>query len=120
MDEQKKEGLTVKEIGEFSKKYRVEVFLCLLLLLTCIFNFIFMWGCLSVITATIGAISGLLFSSKIDSFLKTILKFPLEQQMPTQVIIAAATLIVGIFLPPVIFLFLGLYAGEAMYKKAMS
>jgi hypothetical protein len=119
MADKKKEGLTVKEIGELGNKYRFEVFICLLLLLTCIFNFIFVGGYLSILSATAGTLIGVLLSTKIERFLKSILTFPLNQQLATQIVIAGAVLVIGIFLPFIIFLFIGLYGGLAIYKTAL-
>lgn len=118
MEEKKREGLTVREISELGNKYRIEVFVCLLLLLTCIFNFIFIGGSLSILTATIGGIIGTLLSPKLEPHLKAMVKYPLQQSTTVQLIIAGAVLLVGIFLPLVIFLVLGLYAGVTIYKFA--
>ena len=118
MDEKKKEGLTVKELGDLGNKYRSEVFLCLLLLVSCIFNFIFVGGYLSILTIVLGAIFSSLFAPKIESFLKSMITFPLQQPLGTQLVIGTAVLVIGIFLPCIIFLFLGLFAGQAIYKNA--
>lgn len=120
MVDKKKDGLTVRELTELGNKYRIEVFMCLLLVLTCIFNFIFIGGALSILTGVIGGIVGILSSAKLEHYLKAMIQYPLEQSTTTQLIIAGAVLLVGIFLPLVIFLFLGLYAGHVVYKFATS
>lgn len=119
-DKKRNEGLTVKEISELGNKYRVEVFLCLLLVLTCIFNSIFIGGYISILSATVGGIIGVLMHAKVEPLLRSMVRFPLQQQAATQIVIASAVLVIAIFLPFLIFLLLGLFAGQAIYKQTLS
>ncbi len=113
MDEKKsKEGVSVKEIENFAKKHRFEVFICLALLLGCIFgsviyNAIWMMG-----SATIGGIIGVLLTSQVEKLCKNVLSFIFKQEMTTQLVLGIVLLVVSIFLSPLIFLLLGLHGGK--------
>ncbi|MES2122522.1 MAG: hypothetical protein V4492_07070 [Chlamydiota bacterium] len=120
MDQKKpKEGVSVKEIEEFAKKHRFEVFFCLAFLFACFFTFV-MWGPgWSIIAAAAGAILGVLLSGKIEHLAKTIFQFIFKQEKTTQLVLGIVALIIAIFIPPLIFLMLGLHGGKDMYHKAL-
>ena len=121
MDENKlKQCVSVKEIEDFAKKHRYEVFFCLLLVFACIFGVIghFKAGW-SIILAGVGGILGFIFPAKIEDFLKKAFGFALKQDLSIQIVIGIASLIIAIFLPFVIFFVVGCFGGHGMYRTAM-
>ncbi len=120
MDKDKtKEGVSVKEIEEFTKKHRFEVFFCLAFILACFFTFV-MWGpAWSIIAATVGAVIGILLSGKVAHFSKMIFQFIFKHEQTTQMVLGIVLLILAIFIPPLYFLLLGLHGGKDMHHWAI-
>jgi hypothetical protein len=113
-----KEGVSVKEIEEFTKKHRFEVFFCLAFVLACFFTFV-MWGPgWSIVAASIGAVIGILLSGKMIHFSKIVFQFILKQEPTTQLVLGIVFLVLAIFLPPLYFLLLGLHGGKDMHHWA--
>lgn len=119
MDEKKpNEGVSVKEIENFARKHRLEVFICLAFLLACIFGsaiYSTMW---MVAAATVGGIIGVLLSTRIENLCKGILGFVFKQEMTTQLVLGIVLLVLSIFLSPLIFLILGLHGGKDISLSA--
>ena len=110
-----KKGVSVKEIEEFTKKHRYEVFFCALFVLTCIFSLVgHFGGKWSIFFGMGGAILGVIFPSKTESLMKMVFKFIFSQEKTIQIVLAVVALIVAIFLPFIIFLALGLIGGRVM------
>jgi hypothetical protein len=114
-----KKGVSVKEIEEFTKKHRYEVFFCALFVLACIFSFVGHFGSgWSIFFAMGGAVVGTIFPSKSDSFLKTVFKFIFKQEKTLQIVLGAVSLLLAIFMPFIVFLIVGLIAGRMMNMMA--
>jgi len=114
-----KEGVSVKEIEEFTKKHRCEVFFCLAFILACFFTFV-MWGPgWSVVATATGGVIGVLLSHKVAHFSKMILQFIFKQEQTTQLVLGIIFLILAIFIPPLYFLLLGLHGGKDMQHRAL-
>ncbi len=114
-----KEGVSVREIEEFTKKHRFEVFFCLAFILACFFTFV-MWGpAWSIVAATIGAIVGILLHDKVANFCKATMQFVFKQEKTTQLILGIVFLILAIFIPPLYFLLLGLHGGKDIHRNAI-
>ncbi len=120
MDGQKsKEGVSVKEIEQFTKKHRFEVFFCLVFILAGVFSFV-MWGPgWSVMAAAIGAVVGILLSGKVAHFSKMIFQFIFKHEQTTQLVLGIIFLILAIFIPPFFFLILGLHGGKDLHHWAI-
>lgn len=115
-----KEGVSVKEIEEFAKKHRFEVFLCLMFLFACIFSLIgYFRGGWSIFFAMGGGILGVIFPIKTESMLKMVFQFIFKQDTILQLVLGVVGLILAIFIPFVIFLLTGLVGGRFMYQMAM-
>jgi chromate transport protein ChrA len=115
-----KKGVSVKEIEEFTKKHRYEVFFCALFVLTCIFSLFGHFGeGWSIFFGMGGAVIGIIFPNKAESFLRTVFKFIFKQDKTIQIVLGAVALILAIFLPFVIFGVLGLIGGRVMNIMAM-
>ncbi len=119
MDKEKlKEGVSVKEIEEFTKKHRFEVFFCLAFILACFFTFV-MWGPgWSIVAVTIGAVIGILLEGKVAQFSVSVFKFIFKQEQITQMVLGIVFLVLAIFIPPLYFLLLGLHGGKDMHHVA--
>ncbi|MGH7889676.1 MAG: hypothetical protein ACRENF_03915 [Thermodesulfobacteriota bacterium] len=115
-----KKGVSVKEIEEFTKKHRYEVFFCLLFLLALIFGnvgyFKTGWNILSVMG---GGILGVIFPIKTESMLKTVFNFAFKQEKTIQIVLGVVGIILAIFIPFVVFLCLGLVGGRTLHQMAM-
>jgi hypothetical protein len=114
-----KEGVSVKEVEAFAKKHRFEVFFCLVFIFAALFNFVFIGRYWSILVACLGAIIGVLAPGKVEHFSKAIFHFIFKQEQTTQIVLGVVSLIVAIFLPFLIFLFIGLHAGKGMYHQAV-
>jgi hypothetical protein len=114
-----KEGMSVREIESFAKKHRLEVFFCLAFILACFFSFVMFGPGWAIIAATIGTIIGVLLAGKVANMSKSIFHFVLKQEQTTQIVLGVVCLIIAIFLPPLIFLMLGLHGGKDMLRSAV-
>jgi len=117
----KKEGVSVKEIEEFAKKHRFEVFFCLLFLLAAIFS---LWGTFSVgwslFLGMAGGILGVIFPGKTDPMIKKIMQFAFKQDKTIQIIFGVVALLLACIFPFLIFLIVGLVGGRAIHEMAIS
>jgi hypothetical protein len=114
-----KEGVSVREIEDFTKKHRFEVFFCLSFILACFFNFVFFgtgWG---IIFAAVGGVLGVVSSAKVELFMKKGYHFVFKQEQITQLVLGVVWLILSVFLPPLIWFVVGLNAGKCMHHQAM-
>jgi hypothetical protein len=113
-----KEGVSVKELENFAKKHRFEVFFCLAFILAGIFGsaiYSMMWLISAVV---IGAIIGVLLAQKVAGLCKSALQFIFKQETTTQLVLGIVLLVISIFLSPLIFLMIGLHGGKDMYMAA--
>ena len=113
MDKDKpKDGVSVKEIEQFTKKHRFEVFFCLAFVLATIFTFA-LWGSgWSIIAAGVGAVIGILLPGKIAHLSKKTFEFFFKHEQITLIVLAVIFLLLAIFVPPLYFLLLGLHGGK--------
>jgi len=115
-----KEGVSVKEIEDFARKHRFEVFFCLLFVLACIFGIIghFKAGW-SILLTGAGAVLSIVFPVKVDMFLRKGFGFAFKQDLTIQIVLGVVSLILAIFVPFVVFFIAGCFGGRAMYQMAM-
>lgn len=115
-----KKGVSVKEIEEFTKKHRYEVFFCALFILTCIFGIVgHFGGGWSILFAMGGAVLGVIFPSKVEPLLTKVFKFIFKQDKTIQLVLGGVALLLSIFLPFLIFLVVGAIGGRMMHIMAM-
>lgn len=114
MEENRKEGMSVREIEGYAKKYRFEIFFCLLYIFASLFTLIFWGAVISIFLTGIGGIIGALFPSKVTIYSKKSILFIYKHDKTTQVIIGIAILAVAIFAAPLIFLVTGLQGGRGL------
>jgi hypothetical protein len=114
-----KKGVSVKEIEEFTKKHRYEVFFCLLFLLAGIFGMAGHFGASwNIFFAMAGAILGVIFPNKVEAVLSMVFRFIFKQDKTIQIVLGAVALILAIFLSFIIFLVVGLIGGRTMHIMA--
>lgn len=112
-DDNLKDGISVKEIETFAKNNRFKLFLCLSILLACFFSFVF-FAAWSIILAAVGGILGVFFPLKIESFMGKVQTFCAKQEATTQLVLGGVSLILAIFLPPLVFFTLGCAGGKQL------
>ncbi len=112
------EGLSVKEIEQFAKKHRFEVFFCLLFILASFFSFLFFGAGWAILLTMVGAVAGILVGAQVENIFHKVLTFIFKQERTTQLVLAGVSLLVAILLPPVIFLILGAIGGKAIHARA--
>jgi hypothetical protein len=119
MDENKKEGVTVREIGNFTKKHRFEVLFGLSFIFALFFSFVFFGTGWAVLFASIGAILGVLFPGKTEHVTRRMFQFYMKQEQTTQLVLGIVFLILSIFLPIMVFFLLGCHGGKSLYRQAL-
>jgi hypothetical protein len=115
----KKDGVSVKELEEFAKKHRFEVFFCLLFLLACIFGLVGMfrpgW---SIFLAMVGGALGVILPMKMDQLLKSTFHFVFKQDKTLLIVLGVVALLIACILPFIVFLLVGAAGGRAMHQMA--
>lgn len=120
--EKLKEGLSVEEMQSFARKYLVEGFLVLAIIIATIssvFNF-FTGPGWSILAVGVGTIASLSFPKIIESWFKKISKFLLKPDRTFQIIMGVLKLIVALFMPFLLFIALGIFSGlfiSTMFKN---
>lgn len=114
-----KEGLSVKEIEEFAKKHRFEVFFCLVFLFGCFFSFIIWAEGWALLLGAVGGVIGVALPGKVEIYARKMYDFFFSQQQSTQIVLMALILFGSIFLAPFVFLLLGMHGGKSIYHHAV-
>lgn len=114
MDKKLKEGVSVQELENFGKKYRCQIFLVLYFLLATLFTFIFFGAAWSVFLTGIGGILGVFVPDKIQTIKKATSQFLSKQENTTKLVLGVVGVIFALFLPPLIFFFIGLFSSLGM------
>jgi hypothetical protein len=115
----KKEGVSVKEIEEFAKKHRFEVFFCLMFLFACIFGLVGMFGTgWSILLGMAGAALGVILPMKIDQILKSIFHFIFKQEKTILIVLGVVSLLIACIFPFIVFLMVGAAGGRMMHHLA--
>ena len=118
MTDKFKEGVSVKEIEGFARKYTNEAFLILAIIIATIssvFDF-FSGPSLTIILAGLGAILSIAFPEKVIKIEKMIFKFLSKQEKTTQIVVGIVRIVLAVFIPFIIFAELGVLAGIAFHN----
>ncbi len=115
----KKDGMSVKEIENFARKYTYEVFFSLVFILASFFSMAMFGVTWCIYLACLGGILGVWFPVKVEKAVRSVFQFVNKQQKPTMLVLGVLGLVVAIFLPPLVFFVLGLMGGKALYRFAM-
>lgn len=112
-----KEGISVQEMEDFARKYTMEVFSVLAIVIGSIssmFDF-FTGPKLTIAFIAIGVILGIFFPVPVEKGLKQFYSFSYKQEKMTQIILGVVKIIVGLFIPFILFGFIGLLAGTSYH-----
>lgn len=112
-----KEGVSVQEVEDFARKYTMEVFSVLAIVIASISGmYDFFTGAKMTISFTaIGTILGIFFPVPVEKGLKQFYSFAYKQEKTTQLVLGCVKIVVGLFIPFVIFGALGLLAGTSYH-----
>lgn len=113
-----KEGVSVEEIEQFSRKYTAEIFSAIAIIIatiSSIFDF-FTGPGWSLLLAGLGAVIGIIFPYPVENFLAKCYSFVQKQEKSTQIIIGVVRIIIALFIPFVIFAIMGLLAGSSYHE----
>lgn len=112
-----KEGVSVREIENFTKRHSFEILLALAVVVATIsslFDF-FSGPGWSIALGGLGALISVVFTKQVSRYLGRFYEFVTKQEKSTQIIIGILRLVIALFLPFVIFAGIGLLAGVAFY-----
>lgn len=112
-----KEGVSVQEVEEFAHKYTAEVFSVLTILVASISSMydFFTGPKMTIAFAAIGMIMGIFFPAAAEKGLKQLYSFTSKQEKMTQMILGLVKIVVALFIPFVVFGFVGLLAGTSYH-----
>ncbi len=111
--EKNKDGVSMREIESFARRYAYEGFSALAIVvatISAIFDF-FSGPRWSLIFAAAAVVISLFFSKKVEEIALKFHNFINKQERPTLIIIGVVRLVVALFLPFVIFTGMGFLAG---------
>lgn len=117
MSDMLKDGVSVNEIESFARKYTSEVFLVLAILIasiSSIFDF-FSGAGWSIAFAGACAIISILFPNHIEAALRKLFSFGTQNEKSMQIIIGIVRIVLAIFVPFILFGFVGLLAGTSFH-----
>lgn len=117
LTEKLKEGVSVKEIEDFTRKHTTEVFSILAIIIATISSSwdFFTGPKLTIFFTAIGTIFAVLFPVQMERGLKQFYNFIFKQEKTTQLIVGSVKIVVAIFIPFLLFGFLGLLAGSSYH-----
>jgi len=117
-DTKGKKGFTVSELEGKAKKYASEIGLAVIFFLTAIFTLV--WGpsmkFWAILLAMIFAIMGAVIPNSMMDFLSKALDFVYRERIML-IVTGVVLMIIGIFIPAIIFAFVGLIAGGALSQS---
>lgn len=112
-----KEGVSVQEVEDFARKYTTEVFSVLAIIvgsISSMYDF-FTGPKMTIAFIAIGVILGIFFPAPVERGLKQFYSFAYKQEKTTQMILGLVKVVVGLFIPFVLFGFMGLLAGTSYH-----
>lgn len=112
-----KAGVSVQEVEDFARKYTTEVFSVLAIVIGSISSMydFFTGPKMTIIFLAIGVILGIFFPAPVEKGLKQFYTFSYKQEKTTQLILGIVKVVVGLFIPFVLFGFMGLLAGTSYH-----
>lgn len=112
-----KEGVSVQEVEDFARKYTTEVFTVLAIVVgsvSSMYDF-FTGPKFTIIFLAIGMIMGIFFPAPVEKGLKQFYSFASKQEKMTQMILGFVQIVVALFIPFILFGFVGLLAGTSYH-----
>jgi hypothetical protein len=112
-----KEGVSVQEVEDFARKYTAEVFTVLAIVIGSISSMydFFTGPKMTIGFIAIGMILGIFFPAPVEKTLKQYYSFSYKQEKMTQMILGLVSIVIGLFIPFILFGFLGLLAGTSYH-----
>ena len=112
-----KEGVSVQEVEDFARKYTTEVFSVLAIIIASISSMydFFTGPRFTIIFIAVGVILGVFFPAPVEKGLKQFYSFSFKQEKMTQMILGFVKIVVGLFIPFILFGFIGLLAGTSYH-----
>lgn len=112
-----KEGVSVQEVEDFARKYATEVFSVLAIVIGSISSMydFFIGPKMTIAFLAIGVILGVFFPAPVERGLKQFYNFSYKQEKTTQMVLGIAKVVVGLFIPFILFGFIGLLAGTSYH-----
>lgn len=110
-----KEGVSVHEVESFARKHTTEVFSLIALIVAAVssmFDF-FTGPSMTILFLAVGMAAGVLFPEPIERVLKQFFGFTTKQEKSTRMVIGGVKIVVGIFVPFILFGAYGLLAGTS-------
>ena len=117
ISEKLKEGVSVHEIETFARKYTIEAFLILALIIatiSSIFDF-FTGPGWSLVFGGLGAIASIAFPEQVIKIEKKLFKIVTRKEKSAQIAVGIVRIVIALFLPFIIFAEIGLLAGSAFH-----
>ncbi|MBX7067117.1 MAG: hypothetical protein K1X28_07790 [Parachlamydiales bacterium] len=112
-----KEGVSVQEVEDFARKYTTEVFSVLAIVvgsISSMYDF-FTGPKMTILFLAVGLIVGVFFPAPVEKGLKQFYSFSYKQEKTTQMILGLVKVVVGLFIPFILFGFMGLLAGTSYH-----
>lgn len=112
-----KDGVSVKEVEDFARKYTTEVFAVLAIVIgsfSSMYDF-FTGPKLTIAFIAIGIILGIFFPVPVEKGLKQFYSFSYKQEKMTQIILGFVKIVISLFIPFVLFGCIGLLAGTSYH-----
>jgi hypothetical protein len=112
-----KEGVSVQEVEDFARKYTVEVFSVFAIVFASISSMydFFTGPKLAIFFAAVGIILAIFFPVPVEKRLKQFYSFSYKQEKTTQLILGCVEIIIGLFIPFILFGAVGLLAGASYH-----
>lgn len=112
-----KEGVSVQEVEDFARKYMTEVFSVLAIIIGSISSMydFFTGPKFTIVFIAIGVILGVLLPAPVERGLKQFYSFSYKQEKMTQMILGFVKIVIGLFIPFILFGFIGLLAGTSYH-----
>lgn len=112
-----KEGVSVQEVEDFARKYTTEVFSVLAIVIGSISSMydFFTGPKMTIAFLAIGVILGVFFPAPVEKGLKQFFSFSYKQEKMTQMILGLVKIVVALFIPFILFGFIGLLAGTSYH-----
>lgn len=112
-----KEGVSVQEVEDFARKYTTEVFSVLAIIIGSISSmYSFFTGAkMTIAFIAIGVVVAIFYPAPVEKGLKQFYSFAFKQEKTTQMILGLVKIVVGLFIPFILFGFVGLLAGTSYH-----
>lgn len=117
ISEKLKEGVSMHEIETLARKYTIEAFVILAIIIATISSTweFFIGAGWSLFFAGLGAIIGIALPEGITKMEKLYFNFIYKQEKPAQIAIGIVQIVIALFIPLIIFIQIGLLSGMSFH-----